>query len=389
MPLASFHRNYWVSIAKKLATPLLGNLNQGTLRANMPVEGFPDMDRHKCSHLEGFARLLAGIAPWLESSDPEASVFAEQARVALDAVTNPCSPDYLNFLPFKRGDGWDGQPLVDAAFLAQGILRAPKALWHSLDSKVKDNIIQAFRSTRVILPGPNNWLLFSAIIETALYVFGENDWDRMRIDYALRAHEMFYKGDGVYGDGREYHADYYNSFVIHPMLIDIVRHIDSSQVWSLNELSPKIWARSIRYAAILERQISPEGTYPPVGRSLVYRFGAFQTLSQMALLHKLPSEIHPAQVRCALTCVIQRMMEAPNTFDADGWLRIGFCGAQPESGESYISTGSLYLCSVALLPLGLPENDPFWSDPDESWTSAKAWSGLSFPREYAYAESSH
>ena len=58
-------------------------------------------------------------------------------------------------------------------------------------------------------------------------------------------------------------------------------------------------------------------------------------------------------MRGALTAIIRRSIEAPGTFDADGWLRIGFCGHQPGVGETYISTGSLYLCAVGLLPLGL------------------------------------
>jgi hypothetical protein len=76
-------------------------------------------------------------------------------------------------------------------------------------------------------------------------------------------------------------------------------------------------------------------------------------------------------------------MDAAGTFDADGWLRVGFCGHQPGVGEPYISTGSLYLCSVGLLPLGLPQNDEFWSAPAQLWTSAKAWSGEPFPIDHA------
>jgi hypothetical protein len=56
---------------------------------------------------------------------------------------------------------------------------------------------------------------------------------------------------------------------------------------------------------------------------------------------------------------------------------------QPGIGESYISTGSLYLCSVALLPLGLPPDDPFWASPPQPWTSARAWSGEPFPIDHA------
>ena len=87
----------------------------------------------------------------------------------------------------------------------------------------------------------------------------------------------------------------------------------------------------------------------------------------------------PAQVRGALTAVIRRSIEAPGTFDADGWLRIGFCGHQPGVGETYISTGSLYLCAVGLLPLGLPASDPFWSAPPQPWTSRARLVGPAVP----------
>ncbi|MEY4489905.1 MAG: hypothetical protein RIQ79_2413, partial [Verrucomicrobiota bacterium] len=111
--------------------------------------------------------------------------------------------------------------------------------------------------------------------------------------------------------------------------------------------------------------------------------GAFQGLALAALRHTLPSEVSPAQSRVALTAVIRRTLEAPGTFDAQGWLRIGLSGHQPGLGETYISTGSLYLCSVAFLPLGLPAADPFWSAPAEKITWGKIWSGENLPVDHA------
>jgi hypothetical protein len=121
--------------------------------------------------------------------------------------------------------------------------------------------------------------------------------------------------------------------------------------------------------------IAPDGTFPPLGRSLVYRCGAFQHLAVMALRRELPASLPPAAARGALGAVIRRTLEAPGTFDAAGWLRIGLSGEQPGLGESYISTGSLYLCTTAFLPLGLPADDAFWAGPDAPWTSVRAWSG--------------
>jgi len=93
--------------------------------------------------------------------------------------------------------------------------------------------------------------------------------------------------------------------------------------------------------------------------------------------------MNPAAVRCALTAVIHRMLDAPGTFDESGWLKMGAVGYQPSIRESYISTGSLYLCAAGLLHLGLPPNDPFWTAPDSPWTQKRIWSGADVKADHA------
>lgn len=134
---------------------------------------------------------------------------------------------------------------------------------------------------------------------------------------------------------------------------------------------------------IQERQIGIDGCYPLMGRSATYRIAAFQTLALIALRRELPENLPAAQVRCALTAVIRRQMGALGTFDPQGWLQIGFCGHQPHLAEGYICTGSLYLCSNGLLPLGLAESDPFWSNADLPWTAQLAWSGANLQTDHA------
>lgn len=372
-------RAYWLQVLEKIAQPVLEAGAIGELKVRMPVAYKPDptkpasyTDRHHYTYLEAVGRLLCGIAPWLGLEDlggEEEALRAEFAGLAQSMIhhgTNPMSPDFLNF---QQGQ----QPIVDAAFLAQAFLRAPTVLWEPLEADTQANVISAMRSIRTRKPHFNNWLLFAAMVEAFLHMV-DADWDRMRVDYALRQHEQWYKGDGIYGDGPEFHWDYYNSFVIQPMLIDILAAVgDEDAAWTA--MYEPVLRRATRYAAIQERLISPEGTFPAIGRSLAYRFGAFQSLAQMALLHRLPEEVTPAQVRCALTAVIRRMIEAPGTFDEKGWLRIGFYGHQPDIGERYISTGSLYLCAAGLLPLGLSPSDEFWAAPATQWTAQKVWGG--------------
>ena len=132
--------------------------------------------------------------------------------------------------------------------------------------------------------------------------------------------------------------------------------------------------RLVRYADQQEKLISPEGTYPVLGRSMGYRFGAFQVLAQVSLMKQLPQHIKPAQVRCALTAVMKRQLTY-DTFDKDGWLTLGFCGHQPEIADRYVSTGSAYLCTFIFLPLGLDAADEFWSAAPADWSSKRIWSG--------------
>ena len=376
-------RARWLATLQRVAEPVLANLAAGTLKARMPVEEASGAGRGSVTHLEAFGRLMAGIAPWLDLEGGPADERATRTRYreltarALTHALDPASPDALNF---TQG----GQPLVDAAFLAQAVLRAPRVLQQGLEPATRARLVAAFESARAIQPGFNNWLLFAATAEAALKVLG-GQWDRMRVDYALRQHEQWYRGDGAYSDGPSFHWDYYNSFVIHPMLVDVLAAVgDAHPAWTA--LRTKQEVRATRYAAVLERLVAPDGTFPPLGRSIAYRCGAFQALAQAALRHALPAEVVPAQAREALTALIGRGLDAPKTFDANGWLTIGFAGHQPGIGERYISTGSLYLCAMALLPLGLPPSDPFWADPPQAWTARRAWAGEEFPIDQAIAD---
>lgn len=369
----SRERRYWLSVLERLALPVLTALAEDDFHARFNFEGPPG--RRKYAVLEAAARLLTGIAPWLElvgsdgAFDPaekELGVrIAELSRRALAVGVNPKSSNAFNF---DDGD----QPLVDAGFLAHAVIRAPIQLWRKLDRETQTHLVQGLKRSRSIVPYYCNWLLFSAVVETALFVMGA-EYDAVRVDYALRQHEQWYLGDGVYGDGPQHFNNYYNSFVIQPMLLDITR-ILASEITAARDMAPSVLERAQIYAGVQERMIAPDGSFPPLGRSLAYRCGAFQLLAQMALLGKLPQELEPAQVRTALTAVIRRTMDAEYVFDEQGWLTIGLCGHQPQIGEPYISNASCYLSAAALLPLGLPESDPFWSGPAKPYTSQKLWS---------------
>lgn len=377
-------RKWWLQQLDKLARPVLANLAAGTLREKMPVTLSPRVDnaghRAQVAYLEAFGRVLTGIAPWLngEEGDAEEIALRRQYRDwTLKAIANAVDTNSRDYLRFSGG-----QPLVDASFMALGLVRCPW-LWEHLEPQVQQNVVRAFKLSRSTVPGYNNWILFSGMIEAFFCKYGM-EYDGVRIDYGIRefAHN-WYVGDGVYSDGSQYHWDYYNSYVIQPYLGNILDALRKRNPRAYDWYYNKFDQISKRYAVIQERLINTDGSFPVTGRSITYRGGAFHHLADMAWRKQLPQELKPAQVRGALTAVIKKTFEPASTFTKDGWLNIGLYGHQPGLSEGYINTGSVYLCTAIFLPLGLPGTDPFWADPAEPWTAVKVWSGQDMPADHA------
>lgn len=388
---AADDRLYWAKLLYKIAEPVLKNLAEGTLVKNWKVEYSPIWDNRnaKVAYLEGFARTIVGVAPWLSLPDDatEEGQFRKKMRgYALKSIENSVNPSHPDYMLWRK----EGQTLVDAAFLAQALLKAPDALWKPLDSVAQKRVIEEFKLLRRVVPPNNNWVLFAAIVEVFLLSIGE-EADRYRIEFGIRKIEDWYVGDGWFKDGEIFHTDYYNSFVIQPMMVDVLqtwleankRQSPNGNHKVLQERMTLAVKRMQRHADFLERLISPEGTFPAFGRSVTYRLGAFQSLCHTALIHQLPEGVSPAQVRCALTAVMKRMFAQEGIFDKEGWLTLGFAGHQPNIADSYSNAGSMYLTTLGFLPLGLPSTDPFWADPDVEWTQQKAWSGKSFKKDGA------
>jgi len=376
-------RSYWVGLLDKIASPVLSNMCKGELRKNMPVEYSSIWDgRNKdVAYLETFGRLIAGIAPFLALPD-DATAESEirerlrlQTQQSLAHAVDPNSPDYL-FRNTKTP-----QTLVDAAYLAQALLAAPSVLWEPLTEVTKKRFVYEFVNARKIKPFNSNWLLFAATIESFLLNIDEKV-DETRIDNAIDSINSWYVGDGWYSDGPKFHFDHYNGYVIHPMLVEVLKVNVAKGRRDAREYAIA-YKRMQRYGSFQERYISPEGTYLVVGRSSTYRVGAFQPLVKLALDKSLPEDIKPAQVRCALTAVMKNMF-IPSTFRKGDWLTMGLVGDKQEKlADYYSNTGSMYITSLVFLPLGLPATDEFWSAPFAEWTQKKVWGGQVITKDYA------
>ena len=370
---AQEERKVWLNYMDRVARPVVSALAEDRLKATMPVVLSRISDnketRSRVTYLEAWGRLLSGIAPWLnsEAGDKEEVALRRQYRAwALKAVANSVDPSSKDYMV------WTGaQPLVDASFFALGLIRCPW-LWEHLDTAVRGRVVEALRLTRGTVPPYNNWVLFSAMVESFFCKYGY-DYDPVRIEYAVRQFsEHWYVGDGTFSDGMSYHDDYYNSYVIQPYLSMVVG-VAGSRYRAFGEKLDRI---TRRYAEIQERMVNEDGSFPVTGRSITYRCGAFHHLADMAWRGQLPVSLPAGQVRGALTAVIKKTLGAAETFSSQGWLNIGLHGHQEGLADGYITGGSLYLCSEVFLPLGLGPEDIFWRAQAAPWTSVKVWGGM-------------
>ena len=385
----SCDRDYWVGQAYKMARPVLENMAHGKLQQNMLTEFSPSFDNRnrKVVFMETFGRLMAGIAPWLALPD-DGSDEAKQRKQLRDwalasyrNAVDPSSPDYLCW-------GVSDQNLVDAAYIAESFLRAYDTLWQPLDSLTKRRYFQEFQRLRRIDPPYTNWLLFASTIESFLAKAG-GGCDNFRVNMACRKVEEWYVGDGWYADGPVFAFDYYSSYVFHAMYLETLQAMIDAKVNTridYNKYFDRALKRAQKYAIILERFISPEGTFPVIGRSTPYRLAAMQPLALLAWYQKMPKELSNGQVRAALTQVMHRMFDHQNNYNQKGFLTIGFCGSQPETADWYTNNGSLYMTSLSFMPLGLPANHPFWTDAPQPWTQVKAWNGKTFPKDHRWGD---
>ncbi|USI71923.1 DUF2264 domain-containing protein [Sphingomonas morindae] len=379
-------RRYMVDLLARMAGPVLGAMAEGQLKARFEPELSPTWDGRPVdvAYLECFGRLIAGMAPWLAlpaSDDAEGRLrarFAEQALASYAHAVDPASPDYLRWTGA-------GQALVDSAYFTNALIRAPKALWEPLDTRTKARIVKEIKGLRAISPPYQNWLLFAAMNEAFLLSIGE-EWDPMRIDLAIRKVNEWYVGDGWYADGPHFHFDYYGAYVMHPMMVEILEVLVATKA-AFNSLDapallPQAMKRMQRYATSLERLIGPEGSYPPIGRSLTYRTAVFQPIGLLAWRKALPPALPEGQARAATLAAQRAIFSHPSNFGPDGFLTIGFAGHQPSLGDWYSNAGSMYLAALSFLALGRPADDSYWTSPAQPWTMKRAFAGQPFAKDY-------
>lgn len=351
-------RNYFLLLLKKIINPIINDFCNNDYAVN----------KLNLSIFEAFARSFNGISLWLNLSNITnlyEKKYQKNIKTKIVESINCIFSDNIKRVKFSTNI----QYVVEAAFFAQALLRSFNSIWIYLKENIKSNIINEMKSTRCFKINQNNWILFSAMIELFIYKT-ENRSNIFLIKRNYNVYMNWYMGDGWYGDGKFFHFDYYNSYVIQPFILELSLIISQLKIFYVNvELVIK---RYKRYVIILERLINPDGTYPIIGRSITYRFGAFTPLVLSVYYNIVPTGLSEGQIKRGVKKVLKKTMEYP-IFDKNGYLIKGFvCNLQFNLAEDYISFGSTYLCTFIFSALGISENNNFWKN-NELITSEKVW----------------
>lgn len=373
-------RKDWIKILLKITLPILERSANGYLKKEMPKGAFFKEDQY----LEAIGRIICGIAPWIECKENGSDFEYSQKKYVtslivktIDNITQTNSPDYINFAQ-------SAQALVDTAYLVQGFLRSP-ILWHLLGKEIQERLILEILKTRKFNPGDNNWLLFASIIEAFFLKYSSVPIIKKRLNKGLKYFStFFYMGDGMYGDGITFSMDYYNSYVIHPMMLDILQAcINKTPSAKYNKLYKTAIVRFRRFVEIQERTVSSNGTYPIYGRTQICRLGSFQALSYSIYKSQIPESLSKSQIKGCLNSLLCNFMDNNKNFDDHSFLTIGINGSQPGIAENYVSYGSAYHICNFFLCLALPATDSFWTCQATEWTSLKLANGTDIPQDHA------
>ena len=378
-------RNFTLSLLLHIVTPVFNKFSCDSFSEHFPKSYRSDRDTFAV--MEAFARSFLGISGWLELDEnllpvKERELQSHYRTLVLKAIRVILNTNSKDYIPFQGGS----QIAVELAFFAQSLFRTQKSIWLQLNKEEQDLIIQKMLLYKQYANiNKNNKILFDAMIELFIYQSNPQLGKLAVVDRAITTFmDDWYAGDGIYKDGAILHLDYYNSFVIHPFLLFLLSTLPKfvpEKKAIYEELYSKELIRAQRWVDIQEQLISPEGTYPMIGRSVGYRFGVFHAVSYLIATKSLSDKLSKQQgsLRHGLTTVISRMVNTPGQSlfisDDSRWLVEGIVGEQLEMLDFYLNRGSLYFCTVGLGQVALPPQDEFWEAENGKWSQLKIWTG--------------
>lgn len=304
--------------------------------------------------MEGATRMLPALGAWLAcacnpdrvSVDGRELDIVAIARAIVVAGTDPESPDY-----WGRNEGGWNQREVEAASVAEFLLRSRARVWDRLTTAEQDRIMAWLRPADHSLAA--NWLAFQIARNGALAALGRSV-PESALQEQLDRLERDYVGDGFYRDGHQHQFDWYNAFVVHAESSFWRSVAGVDQAARVERLARRTQA----FLGHMPYLFDAHGRIAPIGRSLAYRSAVLASLHASILAgdefidHGLARRISAGNLRFHVEA---------GMFDAEQVVTRGYHGEQPGVVENYVRPGSQYFVTHALTVLALPPEHPFWT----------------------------
>lgn len=250
-------RNHLESAHNELFSPLIAGFSPGGARVRL--EGSASACTDAAAELEGFLRPLWGIVPYICGG-------GEFSHLDLyrKGLVNGCDPDHPEFWGYP---GDMDQILVDLAAIAFAICFCPDQFWHPLTRRDMDVVAAYLKYARARHFCSNNWKFFKVFIDIALQRTGYTIETKSTEQYLVDL-ELYYLGDGWYGDGKPHRIDYYNAFAFHFYGLIYVK----LQAKQDPDRCQRFMDRANQFAGQFIHWFSEDGAALAYGRSLNYRF---------------------------------------------------------------------------------------------------------------------
>jgi hypothetical protein len=309
--------------------------------------------RSSTAEMEGFARLLWGLVPYVAGGNSYEGWDALLAGLA--AGVNPDHEEYWG----RPGD-YD-QLLVEMAVLAYALCLIPEKIWEPLDAKARSDLLQwlSFINQKKI---PDcNWIFFRILVNCALKKLGARQFDCGQLERSLELVDRCYLGGGWYNDGfpeARRARDYYIPWAFHYYGLILAR--------CCAELIPERAAvyleRAKAFAGDFLYWFAADGAALPYGRSLTYRYAAGAFWGALAFADC--EALSWGRIKGLYLRHLRWWLRQP-FFSETGLQAIGYRYPNLHMAERYNSPNSPLWALKAFIALAVPEDHGFWRAAEE------------------------
>ncbi|MCM3443654.1 DUF2264 domain-containing protein [Metabacillus halosaccharovorans] len=302
------------------------------------------------SEIEGFSRLLWGLAPFYACGDLNYDIW-EMHLQGIKNGTNPKHEEYWGDI-----NHYD-QRIVEMASFGLALILIPDKIWDPLNEQEKENLRKWLAQVNEYNAYDCNWLFFAVLVNLGFKNVGL-PFDEKKIEENLEKIDEFHLSNGWYSDGKNGHSDYYVPFAIHYYGLIYAKVMEVEDPVR----SQKYKEYAEEFAKDFIAWFSSNGSSIPYGRSLTYRFAqsSFWSAAVFAGINPFPLGVMKGIILRNLRWWFQKPI-----FNDAGILTIGYSYPNLLMAENYNSPGSPYWALKTFLPLALESEHPFWETEEE------------------------